>query len=284
MAEKKTSQLEINCKKGFIDREHNELTIKRQCELLDLSRSTLYYQPCTDSTRNLELMRLIDEIYTKNPEYGSRRIKFELNALNQLVGRERVRTLMRRMGIEAVYPKPNLSKSHPEHKIYPYLLRGVRIDKVNQVWSTDITYIRMRNGFLYLTAVIDWYSRYVLAWKISNSLDGVFCREVTLEALEKGSPEIFNTDQGSQYTSPDFISILTERGIKPSMDGRGRALDNVFVERLWRSVKYENVYLKEYRDGLELKSGLGEYFVHYNEKRPHMSLNYEYPFEVYRKG
>jgi len=229
-------------------------------------------------------MRLMDEIYTQNPEYGSRRIRFELNTIGHPVGRDLVRTLMRRMGIEAVYPKPNLSKGHPEHKIYPYLLRGVKIDRVNQVWSTDITYIRMLNGFLYLTAVIDWYSRYVLSWKISNSLDGVFCREVLLEALGKGLPEIFNTDQGSQYTSPDFVSILTERGIRPSMDGRGRALDNVFVERLWRSVKYEHVFLREYRNGLELRDGLEEYFSHYNERRPHMSLNYEYPSEVYKRG
>ena len=229
-------------------------------------------------------MHLIDEIYTKNPEYGSRRIKFELQRQKFPVGRDLVRSLMRRMGIEAVYPKPNLSKRHPEHKIYPYLLRGTKIERVNQVWSTDITYIRMRNGFLYLTAVIDWYSRYVLSWRISNSLDGIFCREVVLEALEKGIPEIFNTDQGSQYTSPDFVSILTERGIKPSMDGRGRALDNVFVERLWRSVKYEDVYLREYCTGLELGDGLRKYFVHYNENRPHMSLSYKCPFEVYQEG
>lgn len=276
--------LDIESKRNLIDGGQNGLTIKRQCELLELPRSTLYYQPCIDSPRNIELMRLMDEIYTQNPEYGSRRIRFELNTIGHPVGRDLVRTLMRRMGIEAVYPKPNLSKGHPEHKIYPYLLRGVKIDRVNQVWSTDITYIRMLNGFLYLTAVIDWYSRYVLSWKISNSLDGVFCREVLLEALGKGLPEIFNTDQGSQYTSPDFVSILTERGIRPSMDGRGRALDNVFVERLWRSVKYEHVFLREYRNGLELRDGLEEYFSHYNERRPHMSLNYEYPSEVYKRG
>ena len=276
--------LDIEGKRNLIDREQNVLTIKRQSELLELPRSTLYYQPCIDNPRNIALMHLIDEIYTQNPEYGSRRIRFELNAIGHPVGRDLVRTLMRRMGIEAVYPKPNLSKGHPEHKIYPYLLRGVKIDRVNQVWSTDITYIRMVNGFLYLTAVIDWYSRYVLSWKISNSLDGVFCREVLLEALGKGLPEIFNTDQGSQYTSPDFVSILTERGIRPSMDGRGKALDNVFVERLWRSVKYEHVYLREYRNGLELRAGLEKYFAHYNERRPHMSLNYEYPSEVYKRG
>jgi putative transposase len=276
--------LDIECKRNLIDRGPNGPTIKRQCELLELPRSTLYYQPCVDSPRNIELMRLIDEIYTQYPEYGSRRIRFELNVIGYPIGRDLIRTLMRRMGIEAVYPKPNLSKGHPEHKIYPYLLRGVKIERVNQVWSTDITYIRMLNGFLYLTAVIDWYSRYVLSWKISNSLDGVFCIEVLLDALGKGMPEIFNTDQGSQYTSPDFVSILTERGIRPSMDGRGRALDNVIVERLWRSVKYENVYLREYRNGLELRDGLEKYFAHYNERRPHMSLDYEFPSEVYRRG
>lgn len=284
MAQKKTSELNLDFKRQLIDREHEKLAIKRQCELLNLPRSTLYYSPSYDSTQNVALMHLIDEIYTRHPEYGTRRIRFELQLQGQLVGRDLVRTLMLRMGIEALYPKPNLSKRHPEHKIYPYLLRGVRIERANQVWSTDITYIRMVNGFLFLTAVIDWYSRYVLSWKLSNSLDGSFCREVVLEALEQGKPEIFNTDQGSQYTSPDFTSILTERGIQPSMDGRGRALDNVFVERLWRSVKHEHIYLREYCDGLALRNGLKEYFHHYNERRPHMSLNYRYPSDVYRRG
>jgi putative transposase len=229
-------------------------------------------------------MRAIDEIYTEHPEYGARRIKFELNRLGICIGRALIRTLMVRMGIEAIYCKPNLSKPHPGHKIYPYQLREVKIERVNQVWSTDITYIRMRNGFLYLTAVIDWHSRYVLAWKLSNSLDGSFCREVLLEALEKGTPEIFNTDQGSQYTAEAFLEILLSRGIKVSMDGRGRALDNVFVERLWRTVKYENIFIKEYQDGLELHSGLEKYFAHYNETRPHMSLSNEYPGVVYRRN
>lgn len=249
--------------------------------MLDLQRSTHYYKPCEESPFILELMHLIDSIYTEHPEYGSRRIKNELNELGHLIGRDLVRSLVRRMGIEAIYPKPNLSKRHPDHKIYPYLLRGVKIERVNQVWSTDITYIRMLNGFMYLTTVIDWHSRYVLSWKISNSLDGGFCREALLEAPSREVPEIFNTDQGVQFTSPEFVSILTERGIRPSMDGRGRALDNVFVERLWRSVKYENVYLRDYQNGLELNSGLGEYFTHYNERRPHMSLSYRRPLEVF---
>ena len=229
-------------------------------------------------------MNAIDQIYTRNPEYGSRRIMVILKTLGHVVGRDLVRSLMRRMGIEAIYPKPNLSKPCPEHKIYPYLLRRVKITEVNQVWSTDITYVRMVNGFLYLTAVIDWYSRCVLSWKLSNSLDGQFCQEVLLEALKKGKPDIFNTDQGSQYTSNDFVEILLQKGIKPSMDGRGRALDNVFVERLWRSVKYENIFIKEYQNGLELQNGLEDYFTHYNTTRPHMSLKYSYPLEVYMNG
>ncbi len=189
---------------------------------------------------------------------------------------------MRRMGIEAIYPKPNLSQPHPDHKVYPYLLRGVEIERINQVWSTDITYLRMRNGFLYLTAVIDWYSRYVLAWKLSNSLDGIFCREVVLAALKKGRPDIFNTDQGAQYTSIEFIKILVEAGISISMDGRGRCLDNVWIERLWRTVKQEEVYIRDYTDGLDAHRNLNRYFNFYNETRPHSSLNYMSPGTVYR--
>ncbi len=283
MVEKKTAGFSIDIKRALIDREHKVLTVSRQCDLLELSRSTLYYQPCLEENLNLELMRAIDEIYTEHPEYGTRRIRVLLNRLGHDVGRQLIGNLMRRMGIEAIYPKPNLSKPSPGHEIYPYLLRGVRIERINQVWSTDITYIRMRGGFLYLTAVIDWYSRYVLSWRLSNSLDGLFCREALSDALEKGLPEIFNTDQGSQYTSESFISILLAKGIKPSMDGRGRALDNIFVERLWRSVKYEDIFIKDYQDGLELYLGLEKYFKHYNEKRPHMALNYEYPVNIYMR-
>lgn len=228
-------------------------------------------------------MRAIDEIYTEHPYYGTRKLAIELKKQGYGVGRDLVRTLMRKMGIEAIYQKQNLSKPHRDHKVFPYLLRGVTIERVNQVWSTDITYIRMRDGFLYLTAVIDWYSRYVLAWKLANSLDGSFCREALLEALENGNPEIFNTDQGAQYTNKEFIEILLQRQVRPSMDGRGRALDNVFVERLWRSVKYENVFLHDYQDGRELYCGLAKYFSYYNEKRPHMSLGYKCPIEVYER-
>lgn len=198
------------------------------------------------------------------------------------MGVDLARGLMKRMGIEAIYPKPNLSKSHPGHKKYPYLLRGVEIKRINQVWSTDITYLRMRNGFLYLTAVIDWYSRYVLAWRLSNSLDGIFCREVLQEALKRGKPDLFNTDQGVQYTSVEFTKILLEAGVKISMDGRGRALDNVWVERLWRTVKQEEVYIRDYADGLDAYKSLERYFGFYNEERLHSSLGYISPGMMYR--
>ncbi len=226
-------------------------------------------------------MKEIDRVYTEHPYYGKRRISVELKKRGYEVGVDLARTLMKRMGIEAIYPKPNLSKPHPNHKRYPYLLRGVKIQKTNQVWSTDITYLPMKNGFLYLTAVIDWYSRYVLAWKLSNSLDGIFCREVVQEALTKGKPEIFNTDQGAQYTSIEFTRILETAGILISMDGRGRALDNIWIERLWRTVKQEEVYLRDYMDGTEAYKSLDRYWKFYNENRPHSSLGYMSPATVY---
>lgn len=226
-------------------------------------------------------MNAIDEIYTQYPFYGSRRMQWELNNKGFSVGRDLVTVLMRRMGIEAIYAKPNLSKPHPGHKIYPYLLRGIEIESKDHVWSTDITYIRMRNGFLYLVAVMDWHCRYVLSWRLSNSLEGGFCREAVLEALAMGTPKIFNTDQGSQFTSTDFTSLLEKHGVRVSMDGRGRALDNVFIERLWRSVKQEEVYLKDYNNGLEAYESLKRYFAFYNEKRPHSSLSYIPPAMLY---
>lgn len=228
------------------------------------------------------MMKEIDLIYTEHPYYGKRRVSVELKKKGHQVGVDLARTLMKRMGIEAIYPKPNLSEPRPNHKIYPYLLRGVKIQKKNQVWSTDITYLPMRNGFLYLTAVIDWYSRYVLAWKLSNSLDGIFCREVVLEALAKGRPEIFNTDQGAQYTSIEFTKILEAAGILISMDGRGRALDNIWIERLWRTVKREEVYLRDYANGSEAYRSLDRYLKFYNEDRPHSSLGYMSPGTIYR--
>ena len=248
-----------------------------------MPRSSYYYEPCSDDAFNLAMMREIDMLFLKCPFYGKRRISAVLKSRGHEVGVDLARTLMKRMGIQAIYPKPNLSDPSPGHKKYPYLLRGVEIERINQVWSTDITYLRMRNGFLYLTAMIDWYSRYVLAWRLSNSLDGLFCRDVLREALRKGTPDLFNTDQGSQYTSIEFTKILLEAGITISMDGRGRALDNVWVERLWRTVKQEEVYIRDYFDGLDAHRSLEKYFGFYNEERLHSSLGYISPGAIYRK-
>lgn len=258
-----------------------EFSIERQCGLIELSRSSYYFTPCSESIFNLNAMRVIDKLYTDHPHYGKRSMSVNLKSLGLDVGVDLARTLMRKMGVEAIYQKPNLSKPNVSHKVYPYLLRGIKIERINQVWSTDITYIPVKNGFLYLTAVIDWHSRYVLAWRLSNSLDGLFCREVLKDALEIAHPEIFNTDQGAQYTSIEFVKILIDLGIKVSMDGRGRAIDNVFVERLWRSVKYEDVYLRDYHDGIDLQKGLEKYFIFYNTERFHSSLEYKTPVRVY---
>ena len=244
----------------------------------------MYYQPAPESAENLELMKLIDEQYTAAPFYGSRKMVACLEQQGKFVNRKRVIRLMHELGLQAVYPKPNLSRSNKEHEIYPYLLRDVPIERVSQVWSSDITYIRMRLGFVYLTAVLDWFSRFVLSWRLSVSLDGCFCRDALRHALELGQPEIFNTDQGPQYTSPGFIGILKELAIQISMDGRGRALDNIFVERLWRSVKYEEVYLRDYGSVAEARAGLRSYFRFYNYDRPHQSLGYRTPAEVFGAG
>jgi putative transposase len=239
----------------------------------------LYYEPVGDSDEDLELMRRIDELYTQAPYYGSRKIAFELK-----LNRKRVQRLMRRMGLEAIYPKPRLSNPAPGHRIYPYLLRGVKIGRPDQVWSTDITYIRLRGGFIYLVAVIDWYSRYVLSWEVSVTLDTSFCVSALDWALKDATPEIFNSDQGAQFTSEEFTGRLKDRGIKISMDGRGRALDNVFVERLWRSVKHEEVYLKDYSGVADAIDNLERYFHRYNHQRPHQSLGYKTPAAVYLGG
>jgi len=228
-------------------------------------------------------MRLIDEEYTRHPIYGRRRMTAYLKRLGHQVNSKRVRRLMQLMGLEAIYPKPNLSKRHPENTIYPYLLRNYTIDRPYQVWSADITYIRMAKGFVYLTAIIDWFSRYVLSWRLSNTLDSHFCVEALKDALEIGHPEIFNTDQGVQYTSSDFVSILVRAEIQISMDGKGRALDNIFVERLWRTVKHEHIYLHEYETVRELSKGLEEFFSFYNNERLHQSLGYRPPQEVHQK-
>ena len=257
--------------------------MRRQCELLGLSRSSLYYEPGGEASEDLRLMRLIDEQYTARPFYGSRRMTIRLNERGEGVNRKRVQRLMRVMGLEAIYPKPRLSLAGKGHRIYPYLLRGVKVERRDQVWSTDITYVPMASGFMYLAAVIDWYSRYVIGWRLSNTLDGSFCLEMLEEALRAGKPEVFNTDQGVQFTASAFTGRLESAGALVSMDGRGRALDNVFVERLWRSVKYEDVYIWCYETVPELRRGLGRYFGFYNEERPHQSLGDRTPGAVYRE-
>lgn len=263
-------------KRGLIDADHPELSVRRQCELLDLERSTFYYQPCTESAENLKWMRAIDRLYLQRPFFGSRRIADEL-----AVNRKRVQRLMRLMGVEAIHPKPRTTRRAKEHRIYPYLLRDVAITRPDQVWSTDITYLPLCDGYLYLTAVMDWYSRYVLAWRLSNQLEGTFCCEALDEALAISQPEIFNTDQGCQFTSEAFTSRLRARNIQISMDGRGRALDNVFVERLWRTVKYEEVYLREYVDAGDARASLKRYWRFYNQARRHQSLARRTPAEAY---
>jgi putative transposase len=265
----------------MIDREHI-LPLTRQSEILELSRSSLYYQAVPVSDRDLEMMKLIDEIHLKQPFWGSRSIRDELRARGYEVGRGHVSTLMKKMGIAALYQKPRLSKPHPSHKIYPYLLRGLEITRANQVWAADITYLPMAKGFCYLVAIMDWRSRKVLAWRLSNTLDASFCTEALEEAIRRfGAPEIFNTDQGSQFTSEAFTGILDTHGINISMDGRGRWMDNVFIERLWRSVKYEDVYLKAYSSIAEARQGLREYFEFYNRRRRHQSLDRRTPHDVY---
>ena len=269
---------------AMVDRGHPGLSVVKQCRLLRLSRSSVYYRPAPTRPADLELMSGMDRQYLKTPYYGSRRMTAWLRTQGHLVNRKRVQRLMRAMGLEAIYRKPNTSKPAPEHRIYPYLLKGVTVDRVNQVWAADITYLRMSRGFLYLVAIMDWHSRYVLAWKLSNTLEMDFCIDALKEALSKGQPEIFNTDQGSQFTSEAFSGLLLERGIKVSMDGKGRYLDNIFVERLWRSVKYEEVYLKAYRNGSEARRGIDAYLELYNRERPHQSLDYQTPAQVFASG
>lgn len=257
------------------------MSVRRQCELVGLSRSTWYYEAATETTENLAWMRLLDAQYLRTPFYGSRRMTAWLKREGHAVNRKRVQRLLQLMGLEAIYPKPRTTRKSPQNKVYPYLLRGVAITRPNHVWSTDITYVPLQSGFVYLTAVIDWYSRYVLSWRLSNTLDGSFCLEALEEALDRGRPEIFNTDQGVQYTSAAFTGRLTEAGVAISMDGRGRALDNVFVERLWRTVKYEEVYVKDYATPREAERSLHAYFRFYDEERLHQALDYQTPAEVY---
>lgn len=257
------------------------LSLTHQCELLDLNRSSLYYAPASEEPLNLLLMRLIDEQFTRTPFYGSRRITACLRRLGHAVNRKRVQRLMGLMGLQAIYPRPHLSQGASTHEKYPYLLTDLEVVRPDQVWSTDITYIRMRGGFVYLVAIIDWFSRYVLSFRVSNTLDVSFCLEALEEALAQGKPEIFNSDQGSQFTSLEFTGRLQQAGVCISMDGKGRVYDNIFVERLWRAVKYEEVHLKDYVEVSEAIEGIRGYFDFYNTERPHQALSYLTPAEVH---
>jgi len=261
------------------------LSVRRQSELLSLNRSTLYYEPVETSEEELALMRRIDELYLNRPFLGSRRMTLALREQGLDVNRKRVQRLMRKMGLEGLAPGPSTSKPHPEHEKYPYLLRGVEVTQANQVWTTDVTYIPMARGFLYLVVIMDWYSRNVLAWRLSNTLDVGFCVEALEEALDRyGTPSIFNSDQGAQFTAADFTDVLKAHGVQISMDGKGRCMDNIFMERLWRSLKYEEVYLKAYEDGTEAKEGIGRWFAYYRECRPHQGLDNETPVAIYQRS
>lgn len=263
---------------------HPEFSIRRQCELLGLPRSSYYFKPAMETEQNLSLMRIIDEQSLLRPSFGYRMMSDWLVLQGHAVNYKRIRRLMRLMGLASVFPGRKTTQRHPGHKVYPYLLRGVEITRTNHVWSTDITYVPLARGFVYLVAVIDWYSRCVLSWRLSNTMDISFCIEALEGAFELGTPEIFNSDQGSQFTSPDFIQRLLSRSISVSMDGRGRALDNVFIERLWRSVKYENIDLMNYDTVADVYSGLTSYFAHYNHDRPHQAHNGQTPGSVFENS
>ena len=272
-------------RRALVDRDHREPSIRRQCQLLGLSRSGVYREPPPANDNDLALMRRIDELFTAWPFLGSRRMAEMLRAEGWPVNRKRMQRLMRRMGIAALGPKPRTTKPAPGHKVFPYLLRNLAIDRPNQVWAADITYVPIGRGFLYLVAVIDWASRAVLAWRLSNTMDVSFCVSALEEALARfGKPEIFNTDQGSQFTSAAFIGMLAAADIRISMDGRGRWMDNVFIERLWRSLKYEDIYLKGYADGREARTGISLWMAFYNGRRPHQALGNRTPMAVWRAG
>lgn len=271
-------------RRELVEPDNEQISAARQCQLLGLNRTGLYYRGKPQSVEDGEMMRLIDEQYTNTPFYGYRRMTVYLQNLGFRVNHKRVRRLMRKLGLEAIYPKPNLSKPGKDHLTYPYLLRGVLIEYSDQVWATDITYIRMGSGFIYLLVIMDWHSRFVIEMEVSNSLEASVFVETLKRALKKGKPEIFNSDQGSQFTAIEWLRVLQENKIQISMDGRGRCFDNIFVERLWRSVKQEEVYLKEYLDVWETEESLRQYFEFYNYHRPHQSLKYQTPFEAYQKG
>jgi putative transposase len=268
--------------RALVEPDHAALSVRRQCALLGLNRASFYYQAAAASAADLRLMRLRDEEYTRHPFYGSRKLTRWLRDQGEAVNRKRVQRLLRVMGLEAIYPKPRLSQGGPGHRVFPYLLRGVTVARPDQVWSADITYVPLATGFMYLAAVIDWYSRYVIAWRLSNTLDGSFCLDMLEEALALGRPEVFNTDQGVQFTAAAWTGRLEAAGVHVSMDGRGRCLDNVFVERLWRTVKYEDIYLYGYEGVRDLQQGLQRYFPFYNEERLHQALGYRTPAAVYQ--
>ena len=282
----------------MINPKHKKISVRRQCNLLGLARSSFYYQPRTvasastnsaasminpvrETETNLALMKRIDELYMEHPFYGSRNMRTVLKREGFQVNRKRIQRLMRLMGIQAIYPKPRLSIIGKDHKIYPYLLKGLSIDRPNQVWCADITYIRLAYGFVYLVAIMDWYSRFVISWRLSNTMDTEFCLEALREALESGTPDIYNTDQGAQFTSDDHTGLLKAAGIKISMDGRGRVFDNIMIERLWRTLKYQDIYIKDYQTVMELNAGLDDYFRFYNYEKPHQSLKEKTPAMIY---
>ena len=270
--------------RSWIDFENGDLSVREQCRLLGIQRSSIYYEPQSETEENLQFMRLMDEEHLKHPARGSRQMVDFLEDQGFVVNRKRVQRLMRKMGIEGMSPGRRTTLRNAGHRVYPYLLRGLSIERPNQVWCSDITYIPMRHGFMYLVAVLDWYSRHVLSWRLSNSMDADFCVEALEEALQIATPEIFNTDQGSQFTSREHTEKLKSHGVAISMDGKGRAIDNVMIERLWRTVKYEEVYLKEYVTGTDLSKGLSSYFDFYTRERKHSSLDRQTPAEVYRSG
>lgn len=274
--------MSLDRRRQMIEADHPRLSVARQCALVSISRSAFYYRPAGETPLNLALMRLIDEVFLETPWYGSRQMARHLRRQGYTVGRKRVRRLMARMGLAAIYQQPRTTVPHPEHRTYPYLLRGLRIERPDQVWCSDITYIPMRRGFLYLVAVMDWATRKLLSWRLSNTLEAEFCIAALEEALARyGRPDIFNTDQGSQFTSPRFVEVLTGAGVRVSMDGRGRWMDNVFIERLWRSLKYECIYLHAFETGSELRAGLTRWIGYYNGQRPHSALAGRTPDEAY---
>jgi len=281
---KKNLPPSVNDKRGLIEPEHHVLSVRRQCELIGLNRGTYYYEPAKETPLNLILMRMIDEQYMRTPFYGYPKMTEYLRNQGYWVNPKRIDRLMGVMGLRALVPKKRMTRSNPDHKVYPYLLRNVPITRIDQVWSSDITYVPMNHGFMYLVAILDWFSRYVISWQLSNTLDNTFCIEALDRALERRKPDIFNTDQGVQFTSDDFTQRLESADVKISMDGRGHVFDNIFIERLWRTVKYEDIYLRNYSAVMELEQGLGRYFQFYNNDRPHQSLGYRTPAQVYYAG